>query len=105
MGNTAPDRAHPIDPAFRRLARTELASEPRPTLTALSSLNQAADWASQVTSVSIIRLDPTGRVRSWNPGAERIRGYKDRKSVVKGKSVSVRVDLGGARIIKKKNNN
>src|SRR3546814_14529775 len=28
----------------------------------------------------------------------------DRKSVVKGKSVSVRVDLGGRRILKKKNN-
>src|SRR3546814_18061877 len=34
--------------------------------------------------------------------AERIR--LDRKSVVEGKSVSVRVDLGGRRIIKKKNN-
>src|SRR3546814_11448356 len=29
----------------------------------------------------------------------------DRKSVVSGKSVSVRVDLGGLRFIKKKNNN
>src|SRR3546814_13875219 len=29
-------------------------------------------------------------------------GWKDRKSVVKGKSVSVRVDLGGRCIIKKK---
>src|SRR3546814_15338608 len=29
---------------------------------------------------------------------------KDRKSVVQGKSGSVRVDLGGRRIIKKKNN-
>src|SRR3546814_19044441 len=29
-------------------------------------------------------------------------GRKDRKSVVQGKSVSVRVDLGGRRIIKKK---
>src|SRR3546814_16284945 len=29
----------------------------------------------------------------------------DRKSVVSGKSVSVRVDLGGRRIIKKNNNN
>src|SRR3546814_12912770 len=29
-------------------------------------------------------------------------GSKDRKSVVSGKSVSVRVDLGGRRIIKKK---
>src|SRR3546814_12027021 len=31
--------------------------------------------------------------------------YRDRKSVVSGKSVSVRVDLGGRRIIKKKNQN
>src|SRR3546814_19418740 len=30
-------------------------------------------------------------------------GYTDRKSVVSGKSVSVRVDLGGRRIIKQKN--
>src|SRR3546814_19518570 len=30
---------------------------------------------------------------------------RDRKSVVKGKSVSVRVDLGGRRIIKKKKHN
>src|SRR3546814_17818622 len=30
---------------------------------------------------------------------------EDRKSVVKGKSVSVRVDLGGRRIIKKKQKN
>src|SRR3546814_2066080 len=29
--------------------------------------------------------------------------FEDRKSVVSGKSVSVRVDLGGRRIIKKKN--
>src|SRR3546814_18663916 len=35
---------------------------------------------------------------------ERARGGGDRKSVVSGKSVSVRVDLGGSRIIKKKNN-
>src|SRR3546814_20469094 len=32
-----------------------------------------------------------------------IHEWRDRKSVVKGKSVSVRVDLGGRRIIKKKN--
>src|SRR3546814_16994986 len=31
------------------------------------------------------------------------RDVTDRKSVVSGKSVSVRVDLGGSRIIKKKN--
>src|SRR3546814_9438314 len=33
-----------------------------------------------------------------------VTGRTDRKSVVSGKSVSVRVDLGGRRIIKKKNN-
>src|SRR3546814_11840226 len=34
--------------------------------------------------------------------ATRLRRQADRKSVVEGKSVSVRVDLGGRRIIKKK---
>src|SRR3546814_11284008 len=34
--------------------------------------------------------------------ARRQRGTPDRKSVVEGKSVSVRVDLGGGRFIKKK---
>src|SRR3546814_20203697 len=33
---------------------------------------------------------------------EHARGFRDRKSVVSGKSVSVRVDLGGRRILKKK---
>src|SRR3546814_20886732 len=36
---------------------------------------------------------------------QRIHLRPDRKSVVEGKSVSVRVDLGGRRIIKKKYNN
>src|SRR3546814_20787786 len=36
---------------------------------------------------------------------DRSRRFQDRKSVVKGKSVSVRVDLGGRRIIKKKKAN
>src|SRR3546814_15363044 len=35
-------------------------------------------------------------------GTEGHRIYRDRKSVVYGKRVSVRVDLGGRRIIKKK---
>src|SRR3546814_19666322 len=33
---------------------------------------------------------------------QRIMAWADRKSVVEGKSVSVRVDLGGRRIVKKK---
>src|SRR3546814_16698721 len=41
---------------------------------------------------------------AWEDGQRVFRGipYADRKSVVWGKSVSVRVDLGGRRIIKKK---
>src|SRR3546814_19942450 len=35
-------------------------------------------------------------------GGQEFRPLEDRKSVVEGKSVSVRVDLGGRRIIKKK---
>src|SRR3546814_17620772 len=35
-------------------------------------------------------------------GANGIGGWTDRKSVVEGKSVAVRVDLGGRRIVKKK---
>src|SRR3546814_18278638 len=34
--------------------------------------------------------------------AVRLRGHQDRKSVVSGTSVSVRVELGGRRILKKK---
>src|SRR3546814_6561440 len=41
---------------------------------------------------------------AWMAGGLFILGTRDRKSVVEGKSVSVRVDLGGRRIIKKKNN-
>src|SRR3546814_12065311 len=46
------------------------------------------------------RVDP--RRRRLSP--ERRRVDRDRKSVVEGKSVSVRVDLGGRRIIKTKKN-
>src|SRR3546814_12556645 len=45
----------------------------------------------------MIDEDAAKRVESWIKAAR-----KDRKSVVEGKSVSVRVDLGGRRVIKKK---
>src|SRR3546814_11689593 len=56
-----------------------------------------------VVDGDISRVSPVhigaGDIRS-GPGADTARG--DRKSVVEGKSVSVRVDLGGGRLIKKK---
>lgn len=35
----------------------------------------STDWAAQVTSVAIVELDDAGVVRSWNPGAERLKRY------------------------------
>src|SRR3546814_18970573 len=46
-------------------------------------------------------LVPGGWAGGWRSGCRSSVGG-DRKSVVQGKSVSVRVDLGGRRIIKKK---
>lgn len=37
--------------------------------------DDAVDWAAQVSSVAIVRLDAAGLVRSWNPGAQRLKGY------------------------------
>src|SRR3546814_16556613 len=48
------------------------------------------------------RIERNGRPDSAGRPPESAR-IGDRKSVVEGKSVSVRVDLGGRRIIKKKN--
>src|SRR3546814_13137047 len=45
---------------------------------------------------------PAGRVARLREGQRPERGEADRKRVVEGKSVSVRVDPGGRRIIKKK---
>src|SRR3546814_15185623 len=83
-----------------------------------------SDWSSDVCSSDLARTTPPKRSTSgkWTygvaasfavlvmiilgvalllPGGDE--NEVDRKSVVSGKSVSVRVDLGGRRIIKKKN--
>src|SRR3546814_14184172 len=49
--------------------------------------------------------DPPKRFGIRRNEIQKRRGTGDRKSVVSGNSVSVRVDLGGRRIIKKINNN
>src|SRR3546814_13708924 len=80
-----------------------------------------SDWSSDVYSsdLSERRIDerppfsalPSPRRRTARPaaaprnpkeGPRRRARSEDRKSVVEGKSVSVRVDLGGRRIIQKK---
>src|SRR3546814_13900313 len=47
-------------------------------------------------------IEPSLRLEGLVPDCSGLRFEIDRKSVVSGKSVSVRVDLGGRRIIKKK---
>src|SRR3546814_13593810 len=48
-------------------------------------------------------VEKAPEVREAAARIEGLPGVQDRKSVVQGKSVCVRVDLGGRRIIKKKN--
>src|SRR3546814_16602041 len=51
----------------------------------------------------LLGTDRLRRVRpARRPSGHACSGSKDRKSVVEGKSVSVRVDIGGRRIIKTK---
>src|SRR3546814_7994480 len=86
-----------------------------------------SDWSSDVCSSDLVegrrlqggedpragRIDArAGGVALAQEGRQRLHlvalqviADPDRKSVVSGKSVSVRVDLGGRRIIKKKNKN
>src|SRR3546814_19344645 len=51
-----------------------------------------------------VRGSSKDRGRQHQIDGEVVSGQRDRQSVGLGKSVSVRVDLGGRRIIKKKNN-
>src|SRR3546814_16676225 len=83
------------------------------------ALQDAADEAADAVVLLVLRDQlATARQRAlWQPlepaphdAAPELRRQRsaghlvDRKSVVSGKSVSVRVDLGGSRIIKKKQN-
>src|SRR3546814_11854870 len=72
-------------------------------------LNRIFFW---VLVADVLLLGVCGKMPAEQPwvilsqiGAAYYFAHLDRKSVVQGKSVSVRVDLGGRRIIKKKNKN
>src|SRR3546814_16310682 len=61
-----------------------------------SALPGTADFGSLMAMFTPGCDAPTGKP------AAKAKGHADRKSVVEGKSVSVRVDRGGGRIMKKK---
>src|SRR3546814_15433810 len=83
-------RNHPLDDLLHRAVRTlehHLLSAVKPVVTeALGQLHAA----------------PAGAATGSHQRLEIGVAHADRKSVVSGKSVSVRVDLGCSRIIKKK---
>src|SRR3546814_10960889 len=54
------------------------------------------------TAKIMISIRPTQKFGRLKPSTEPAMMVRDRKSVVEGKSVSVRVDLGGRRILTKK---
>src|SRR3546814_18265741 len=104
--STRPVTPFPYPTLFRSVHRVR-----KPRISAAIS----AAWVSsakcpvskkRTTAAGMSRLKasaPAGRKKgSFLPQTAR---KGDRKSVVSGKSVYVRVDLGGRRIIKKKNNN
>src|SRR3546814_12447343 len=68
-----------------------------------SALTQSSSKPPVNIAVRPVNRGSTGVVGSSNPGRLPVsEPKKDRKSVVEGKSVSVRVDIGGRRSIKKK---
>src|SRR3546814_16099188 len=91
---------HPSRRSSARCARVAAAWARSPSN---PSRKRPAKSRSSITS----RPLSNGSICGWSnedgrAGMEPRRGRLDRKSVVTGKSVSVRVDLGGSRIIKKK---
>src|SRR3546814_12428249 len=73
----------------------------------IRELNGKSDYGSSFASARIAgilaSIDAANPIKDASDARSRLNEFtQDRKSVVSGKSVSVRVDLGGRRIIKKK---
>src|SRR3546814_17826762 len=108
-----PTSATRSDPARSRpLPSAQSGGPRRPVPTRGSRRAPANRWRQQPRAAATTRVrvlhvyhrraaPPTGTGSAPAPRARRP-DARDRKSVVQGKSVSVRVDLGGLRIIKKK---
>src|SRR3546814_17988340 len=70
-----------------------------------SRTGSGAPWSVSSTGRQRLRPGNDGGSPAGGGAARSCRGtWADRKSVVWGKRVSVRVDLGGSRLLKKKNN-
>src|SRR3546814_19125910 len=83
-----------------RLAAVELAAGNGDDRT--STRQAARDFAAKAAAAA----GDDGDFSAEIDGDQGLRSFKvDRKSVVEGKSVSVRVELGGGRVIKKKTSN
>src|SRR3546814_15155171 len=89
-----------IEGMTRSLARQDAA----PIGGAIIGMHQAASAFGEPRRPGADRhhLQPAVVPEALDHGAQRVEMGADRKSVVQGKSVSVRVDLGGRRSIKKK---
>src|SRR3546814_19560928 len=77
--------AYPAPPKHQTLSRLRTSSTPK-----------SSSWVSTCGTMKLQRAHSSGSTPSHTTA------WSDRKSVVSGKSGSVRVDLGGRRIIKKK---
>src|SRR3546814_19588927 len=79
---------------------SDLVSSRRATYCAAPVAFSESDSTSRLSAPAIAVCSTTSRLPPLRPRGSR-RCFADRKSVVQGQRVSVRVDLGGRRIIKK----
>src|SRR3546814_14953799 len=73
-----------------------------PTLSEPNASYHGIQFTEAFGPLAFILAARTLGLRDLGPALAPMNAFLDRKSVVEGKSVSVRVDLGGRRIIKKK---
>src|SRR3546814_15142945 len=89
----------PLQPASMTLMGGPIDTRRNPTVVNELAASRPLEWFER-TVIHPVPLPNPGAFRPVYPGF-----VQDRKSVVSGKSVSVRVALGGRRIIKKKKKN
>src|SRR3546814_18479110 len=99
-GISRADRRQAGDPGERRRRRRADGLGARRTRRGSSTGSRAPLEGMELTMIFRQLFEPESSTYTYLLGCQE--SGKDRKSVVSGKSVSVRVDLGGSRSIKKK---